>query len=187
MTAPALADVYVRHAMAVSDPDLPPSRWDLGAAGRAAAKDLAARLEVNRPVAALITSPEPKAVGTAEPIAERFGVDLHLDDRLVEARRPWVGKDYRAVAHRYLNGEEVDGWEDRGEVAARVGAAVRAVRAAGPPDAASIVVGHGLALCLHLGPGLPAGFDLAAFWARLAFPDAWVVEREDLVLRRSIA
>src|SRR3954471_4755992 len=38
-----------------------------------------------------VTSTERKAVSTAEPIAERFGVPLLPDRRLVETGRPWVG------------------------------------------------------------------------------------------------
>jgi broad specificity phosphatase PhoE len=182
----ALADVYVRHAMPLVDSGLPASEWDLGPGGRASARELAALLVIERPVAVVVSSTERKARSTAEPIAERFGVAVVEDDRLVEADRPWIGvpNDYRGMARRYLRGASLDGWEAQGEVVDRMSAAVRDARARAGPEGAVLAVGHGLSICLHLAAGLPRGFDAAGLWARLAFPDAWAVDRDDLVLSR---
>jgi broad specificity phosphatase PhoE len=135
--------------------------------------------------ALVVSSTEPKALATAVPIAERFGVEVVPDERLAEAHRPWVGSpnDYRSMAHRYLAGFATPGWEDGSAVVDRMAAAVREARASasGQPIA---VVGHGLSLCLHLASVLPDGFDPGGLWARLSFPDAWTVDRADLVLSR---
>jgi broad specificity phosphatase PhoE len=181
----ALADLYVRHAMPLLAPDLPSSQWDLGPAGRAAAKELAGSLSVGQALAIVVSSTEPKAVSTAVPIAERFAVELRADARLVEVRRPWIGSavDYRALAHRYLAGGAPEGWEDRASVAERMAHAVLDAREVAGGGAVA-VVGHGLSLCVHLESQLPAGFDPGSLWARLAFPDAWTVDRADLYLAR---
>lgn len=180
-----MADLYVRHAMPAVRPDAETRDWALSAAGRVAADDLARRLVMGRPVRALVSSPEAKAVATAAPLASRFGLEVILDERLVEVQRGWVGESYRAVAHRYLEGAEQDGWETHPLVAARVGAAVADARARAG-DGAVVVVGHGLSLSLHLEAALPAGFDTCGFWSRLAFPDAWQVDPVDLVLSRPV-
>ena len=181
----ALADLYVRHAMALRDADRPEPEWELGPVGRAAARELAAQLPRSVAMAVVVSSTEPKALGTAAPIAERFGVELVPDERLVEADRPWVGSpnEYRSMAHRYLAGKATPGWEDAAEVVERMAAAVQEARAAVPGERVA-VVSHGLALCLHLGSELPEGFDPSALWARLSFPDAWTVDRADLILSR---
>jgi broad specificity phosphatase PhoE len=181
----ALGDVYVRHAMPLLHPDQPPSAWDLGPAGRAAARELAASMEIEGRVAVVVSSTEPKALSTATPIGERFGLDVWPDDRLVEAGRPWVGSplDYRTLAHRFLAGEQPAGWEARERVVERVAAAVREAREKAG-DEVVVVVGHGLSLCVHLGALLPRGFDPGGLWARLSFPDAWTVDRGDLLLSR---
>lgn len=172
----------MRHAMAIVDPTSPPSGWELGPDGRAAAAELARHADVGE-VAAVACSPEPKAQATAAALAERVGLDVRTDDRLVEARRPWVGDGYRTQAHRYLHGEEPTGWERRVEVAARVGAAIDDLRGlAGPGEV--IVVGHGLSLTLHLEALFGPPFDAYGFWCRLAFPDAWRVDRDQLSLSR---
>jgi probable phosphoglycerate mutase len=180
-----LADLYVRHAMALRDPDRPPREWELGPGGRAAARELAAQLPRSMATALVVSSPEPKALATAAPIAERFGVAVVLDERLAEAHRPWVGSpdDYRSMAHRYLAGFATPGWEDAAEVVDRMAAAVREARASVPGQQVAIV-GHGLSLCLHLASVLPEGFDPGGLWARLSFPDAWSVDRAALVLSR---
>ena len=174
----ALADLYVRHAMALRDADRPhgsgssvppvgppPVSWPPSSASSVA-------------TALVVSSTEPKALATAAPIAERFGVAVVPDERLAEAHRPWVGSpnDYRSMAHRYLAGFATPGWEDGAAVVDRMAAAVREARASVPGQRIA-VVGHGLSLCLHLASVLPEGFDPGGLWARLSFPDAWTVDR----------
>ena len=134
MAPEALADLYVRHAMALRDADRPPREWELGPAGRAAARELAAQLPRAVATALVVSSTEPKALATAAPIAERFGVEVVPDERLAEAHRPWVGSpnDYRSMAHRYLAGFATPGWEDGTAVVDRMAAAVQEARASVP-------------------------------------------------------
>ncbi len=174
---------YVRHAMPVVVDDVPSSAWHLDETGRAAARALADCLEIDAGVGALVTSNEPKAVETAVPIAERWSAVLVEDPRVREAERPWVGDGYRGVVHRYLRGEQPEGWEPHAEVAARVSAAVRDA-VAGAGGGPVVIVSHGLALTLHLGDRLGADFDRESFWSGLAFPDAWALD--DGVLHRSL-
>lgn len=160
-----------------------PTRWHLDDASRRAARAGAEGLEVGDGVGALVTSTEPKAVETAEEIGARWSAGPVLDDRLREADRPWIGPGYRAMAHRYLRGEPLEGWEPHDAVAARMGAAVDdAAEQAGGRSV--VVVSHGLALCVHLGARLGPDFDQESFWSRLAFPDAWVLDTTG-VLHRS--
>jgi len=160
-----------------------PVEWHLDQEGRQAARAGANGLEVGEGIGALVSSSEPKALETAEEIGARWSADVETDDRLREAERPWVGPGYRAMAHRYLRGEALEGWEPHAEVASRMGAAVTAAseRANGQ---ALVVVSHGLALSVHLGDRLGPEFDQESFWSRLAFPDAWVLDPTG-VLHRS--
>ena len=171
--------------MAVPADGVHPTGWHLDDVGRAAARAGAGRLEVGAGIGALVSSTEPKAMQTAEAIAERWSTGVLADDRLREAVRPWIGPGYRAIVHRYLRGEAQEGWEPHDEVAARVNEAVEgavAVADGGPV----VVVSHGLALALHLGDRLGADFDRESFWSGLAFPDAWALDADD-VLHRSLA
>ncbi len=175
---------YVRHAMPAVHEDVPSTEWHLDGAVQEAAQVWADRLEVGGGIGALVSSTEPKALETAGAIAARWGATVQEDERLREADRPWIGVGYRAVAHRYLRGERPEGWEPHVAVAERMAAAVAdAVSAAG--DRAVIVVSHGLALAVHLGDRLGADFDRESFWSRLAFPDAWVLDADE-VLHRSL-
>jgi len=175
-------EVLVRHAMALADTDSQPSEWTLGPAARAAAAELALHASLGD-VVSLVSSPEPKAAATASAFAARVGLEVVIDDRLVEVHRPWVGEGYRAAAHRYLSGEELDGWEPHKEVAARVEAAIDDQRRASRPGEV-VVVGHGLSLSLRLEALFPLPFDAYGFWCRLAFPDAWRVDLDELTLTR---
>jgi broad specificity phosphatase PhoE len=168
--------------MAVLDESVHPTEWRLDDAGRAAAAGLADTLEVGDGIGLLLSSTEPKALDTAAAIGQRWGVDVRADERLREARRPWIGPGYRAMAHRYLRGEPYEGWEPHTEVAARVAAAVDGASASADGQPV-VVVTHGLALCLHLAERLGAGFDPDAFWSCLAFPDAWALDDAGLLHR----
>ena len=148
----------VRHATVQLRLGEPARTWPLTEEGRAAAALLAARLpRVER----VLSSPEPKALGTAEPIAHLHSLQVEVDDRLreVERERNLPTRDaHRAAVRRYLAGEGVNGWEPRELALARVRAAV-----AGLEDAA--VVSHGMLLSLLLG----YSFDE---WSRIGLPDA---------------
>lgn len=175
---------YVRHAMPTAEDGVHPTQWHIDASTRAHARGWADRLEVGPGIGALVTSTEPKAEETAAAVAERWGVDARRDERLREARRPWIGPGYRAIAHRYLRGELPEGWEPHEDVARRLRAAVDdAVGDAGGRPV--VVVSHGLALAIHLGDRLGDDFDRESFWSRLAFPDAWALSADD-VLHRSL-
>jgi broad specificity phosphatase PhoE len=145
--------ILVRHAMPEVVPGVAPHLWELGESGRAAARDLARRLEGR----SVVTSDEAKARQTAEEIVAVRGGEMIVDNRLREATRPTAwDQNYREQARRYVGGEALDGWEPHTAVIARVTAAARG----------DIVVTHGLAMTLYLGAGV-------RFWEELRFPDAW--------------
>ena len=179
----AASITYVRHAMPAVEDGVDPADWHLDAATQGSTTAWAERLEVGEGIAVLMTSTEPKAIETATAVAACWPADVRQDDRLREARRPWIGTGYRHLAHRYLRGEAIDGWEPHGAVAERMAAAVTEAQQAGNGGPV-VIVGHGLALSIHLGDRLGPDFDCESFWSRLAFPDAWALA--DGVLHRSL-
>ena len=141
---------------------MPAPEWELTAEGRAAAARLAGD-RVFDGLRAVVSSPEPKAVATAEPIAARLGVDLRIERDLRESERPEpmpilpVG-EHRALVARYLRGEALEGWEPQAAVRDRM----RAVVARLGGDAAVVSHGRALALLLGLTPGEWAAIPLPA-------------------------
>jgi broad specificity phosphatase PhoE len=148
--------LFVRHAQVAIDLDLPASTWPLSAEGRTSADELARRLA---PVARVLSSPEAKAVATAEPLARHSGLELELDERLREVERANLpdADAHRAAVRDYLDGSPVDGWEDAVSARSRFAAALDGV------DHAAVVT-HATVLSLYL------GYDFDA-WARIALPD----------------
>jgi len=65
----------------------------LSAAGEAMAKTVAAAL-AGRDVRVVISSPLERAVQTAEPIAAQFGLDVQIDERLIESSNHFEGKTF---------------------------------------------------------------------------------------------
>lgn len=168
--------ILVRHAMPLQVPGDDPSTWGLGPEGVAAARQLSATLPDNPYV---VSSPEPKAVATALTGTGRYPT---LDLRLVEVRRPpeWVS-NHRELARRYLEGEPIDGWEDRDDVVMRMDAAIQEYL-----DEASsrplVVVGHGISAALWMSRRLRV--DAASWFTELAFPDTWEIDLDSIDARR---
>lgn len=142
--------VLVRHSAVTLRADVPAPLWELSAEGRAAAARLAED-PVFDGVRVVASSPEPKAVATAEPIAARLGVTVTIDRDLRETERPDIpilgAPEHEALVARYLDGEPLDGWESQAEVRARMSAAIERLR---DVDGDVAVVSHGRALALHL-------------------------------------
>ena len=69
-----------------------------------------------------------------------------------------------------------DGWEPHAAVAARMARRGRRRARGRGRWRRSSIVGHGLALSIHLGDRLGSDFDRESFWSRLAFPDAWALD-----------
>jgi broad specificity phosphatase PhoE len=152
-------------------PDVPAERWQLGDAGRAAARALARALP-RAPF--MLTSDEPKARRTAHELVAIRGGTLAVDPRLAETHRPHVwDANFSELARQYVGGHHHRGWERHDAVVARFDAAVRAGLGAGG-QAPLVVVSHGQALTLWL-RAVGAIDDAPRFWAELGFPDAWTV------------
>lgn len=168
----------VRHATVDVRPEQPGPRWHLSAQGRAEAEALAAE-PYWQDLRVLFTSPEPKAVGTAQRIAAPHGLPIRIaaDLREVEGRA-WAGSAdaYREQVQRYLRGEAIDSWEPKDRAQRRVRACIDGILA---DDSSSrvAVVSHGLILTLYLDDLLkldgPAAYEL---WSAIRFPDVAVVD-----------
>lgn len=162
------AVVLVRHAEPVVDAHVLPEIWELSSSGRSAARHLASRL-ARAGLTRLVTSPEVKAVQTAEILGTTLGLAIGVDARLHEVRRPWTPVHPRAEVGRYLAGDAIEGWEPLEVVCRRVAAAL------GDADAEEGLVGyvtHGTAMAAHVST-LAAG-DPWRFWSELRQPDAWL-------------
>jgi broad specificity phosphatase PhoE len=155
----------IRHVEVELRDGVPPEEWPPTPAGLEAADRLAGEPFV-RDLSLVATSPEPKAVATARPVAASAGLELRVEDDLREARRPKtpiLERDaYVALVARYLAGEEIAGWEPAAAARARFAGCVErlAAEARGP----LAVVTHGLVISLFLGYGVEK-------WRALRLPD----------------
>ncbi len=178
-TGPGGARLYlVRHAEPTVRSDVPAAQWHLSPAGRAAAEALAGE-PFWASVARVYTSPEPKAVATAQRIAARHGPALRIERDLREMEgRAWVEDGYADLVRRYLEGETVEAWEERSAALERVRACIGRIAAAqGEQDVA--LVSHGLVLTLYVADLLGLGPDAAyQLWARIRFPDVAILDQE---------
>jgi broad specificity phosphatase PhoE len=156
----------VRHAMPAFGPDTPPHEWELGPDGRRGAESLRGVIPAG---ATLVSSPEPKARQTLEPIGTsasdiRFR-EVDRDERFDD--------DFRARRRAYLDGARHPGWEPHAEVIARFDSGVRCWlrQARGRP---LVVATHGMAMTLWM--TTVSVDDPGAFWSDLLLPDVFKVD-----------
>jgi broad specificity phosphatase PhoE len=95
----------------------------------------AAQAVAGRDIVTLISSPLVRAVETATPVSEQFGLDIQIDDRLIEATNVFEGRTFHVRSlrkpgnWRYLINPFRPSWgEPYTEIAARVLAAVASAR-----------------------------------------------------------
>ncbi len=174
----------VRHAWPEVRPDEPAEQWPLSEQGRAHAVGVGQSLR-DEGIRAVRSSPEPKALETAELIADQLGLDVTVDRDLGEARRTWVAEDYETFVARFFAEPEAsaNGWERAIDAQRRMVAAVdRFAEELG--DGAGLIVSHGLVLSLYLAYlALRSLVDLDD-WRAIRMPDLAVVELPEGRLRR---
>ena len=154
----------VRHTGVTLVEGLAPGEWPASPEGVEAAERLASA-DLFAGATAVASSPEAKAVATAEPFARRLGLDVSLEPALREVERPRgpiVSSDELArwVA-AYLEGVDLDGWEPIQEAKHRVTACIDRLRR--EVDGPCVVVSHGLLLTLYRG-------DAAGLWKTMPLP-----------------
>jgi len=157
----------VRHGRPLLVPGAPAATWDLDPASYDDVWALRSRLPVR---AAWYTSPEPKAVQTAQLLTD---ADVGVVDDLREHVRSgeWV-EDFAGAVRRAFEqpGRPArDGWEPLQDCRARVVAAVRRILDAHDGEDV-VLVGHGAAWTLAVA-GLTGEPPDLERWAALRMPD----------------
>lgn len=160
--------LLVRHSVPAPEPSVPSEEWRLSEEGRTLCEALAGQVGAYDP-RRLLSSPEPKALETAELIAPALGLEVEVEQDLREtARRTvgWLEQDDLTERIRELfakPGEVVFGEESASAALARFSRVVEGVE-----DLTAFVT-HGTVMSLYVAGSDPdGGFG---FWRTLGLPD----------------
>lgn len=158
----------VRHGRPLIDRARPAHEWPLDPAYADDVRALRPRLPEH---AAWYSSPEPKALATAQLLTDR-PVEVVPDLREHERRTSdWVD-DFESVVRRAFDRPDTsahDGWEPLADTRRRVVAATSAILDR-HPDHDVVLVGHGTAWTV-LRSALSGEAPDLEWWVRLAMPD----------------
>lgn len=141
------AIIFITHPEVVIDPTVPVPRWPLSPTGRARVESFAQAL-AGRPVAAVWSSDEQKALDGAAILAERLGAPHHVDEGLGENDRSATGyiapPEFWDVVDQFFArpDESVRGWETARHAQDRIVSAMGGVDT-GSPAGVVLVVSHG--------------------------------------------
>lgn len=158
--------VLIRHAEPVVDAHVLPEFWELSGKGRRDVSRLADVL-AGANLDLLVSSPEVRAIQTAEILGSTLGVRVEIDTRLHEVRRPWTEAHLLVDVHRYLDGEPVEDWEPLAGVRRRMRSALDEALERGRVG----YVTHGTAMAALVGAS--ERVDAWTFYRNLRKPDAW--------------
>lgn len=170
--------VLVKHALPTLDPARPPREWLLSDAGTAQSKRLADRLRPFAPLR-LITSPEPKARGTANIVAAVLGVPVAVVEGLKEFDRPALPLMSKAEHARFNRpifadpDRRVLGTESGAAALERFSAALTS-QVAQTAERTLVAITHGTVIALFA--GAQNRLDAFDLWRRLACPAMVVLE-----------
>jgi 2,3-bisphosphoglycerate-dependent phosphoglycerate mutase len=160
--------LLVRHSVPEIEPTRPAEEWRLSEEGRARCGPLGAEVGAFAPQH-LLSSPEPKALETAELIAPALGLEVTVERDLREHERrslPFLPRTefVRRMRELFAKPDEVVVGEESAEAArARFAAVVDSI---GRP---AVVVTHGTVIALYAAGSDPdGGFG---FWRTLSLPD----------------
>ncbi len=164
--------ILVKHSMPDVEPERPASTWSLGDTGRRRAELLAVRLDDYSPDM-IWTSKEPKAMETAEIVAEGFGVPVQVADGLEEHHRtggpflPTQGEFEAAIERFFCEPDRLMfGTETANEALDRFSSAIDLVIDGVRTD--TVVITHGTVMTLYV--ARLAGVQHMSFWRRLGLP-----------------
>ena len=167
----------IRHAHS-QQTALPIETWPLSGLGREQTRKLA-ELPFWQDVHIICTSVEPKAIQTAQIVAERHDLPVEPSFELRELRRPGARvDDYESVVRQVLENpaRSVNGWEPAGEAQTRIMTAIERLLALHENETLA-VVSHGLVLTLYLAY-LADTMPTLDLWRSLSFASVTLVDPE---------
>ena len=163
--------VLIRHSVPEVDPERPASEWALSAEGINRCETLASELKRFLP-AILLSSPETKAIETAELVGAKLGLKFSIRDGLCEHRRPTrflPHDEFHDNIHRFFEFPAgiVYGNETSDQVASRIESEIRRALAISPTENVLIIT-HGTAMTSFIRQHTKA--DPFEIWKSLDLP-----------------
>jgi len=165
--------VFIRHSLPVIDPAIPAREWRLSEEGQLRCRLLAGRLANFNPQR-IVASLEPKALETAQIVAEALGMPCESAAGLHEHVRSGVKYSSQEVFEASVRvffdhpDQLVYGEETANQTRARFAQAVRAIQGRYPGQTPLVIVTHGTVISLFVARA--CGVDPFSVWKSLKLP-----------------
>ena len=179
--------ILVKHALPELNPTVPAAEWHLSERGRARSELLAHKLAAYS-LDVIVSSVEPKAIETAQIVANRLGkpheigVGLHEHDRRNVPFMPLEQLETRVAEFFAKPSELVLGSETADEAHARFAKAIACLIAKHPQKNIAVVA-HGTVISLFAARKNEMPFE---FWKNLGLPSIVVLSLPDFQMEKVI-
>ena len=180
--------VLVKHATPVIEPYAPSSTWRLSEEGRRQSIDLAERLQ-DYALERVVTSEEPKAIETAEVVAEYLGLPWAVAPGLHEHDRTGAAfgtrEEFESAARDFFDNPQTLVWgnETAEQARTRFASGVHAALAQHPGSNVAVVA-HGTVITLFLTNH--SDIDAYGFWSGLGLPSFCVMSLLGFRLQKAV-
>ena len=164
--------ILVKHSVPEIIPTVPAKEWRLSKSGQIRCEALAEKLESFSPDV-IFSSIEPKAIETAQVIAERFNKSFSIVDDLQEHDRTNIGilekREFESKVKEFFDNPEslVFGRETASQSLARFSKALSSIESE-YPDKNIMVVAHGTVITLFVSKFNTV--EVFSFWKKLDLP-----------------
>ena len=173
--------ILVKHSLPEIVENVPAREWKLSEEGRVRAQRLAEQLSPCQPEM-IVSSIEPKAKETAEIIARKHKLELHVVDGLHEHDRRYLSKDeFEAAVREFFEkpGTLVFGSETADQCHARFEQAVHSIIDHNL-DKTIVIVAHGTVISLFV--SRLTGISDLSLWNELGLPSFVVIDMQSAAL-----
>jgi broad specificity phosphatase PhoE len=167
------AIVFIRHSLPEIDLTRPAREWHLSEAGRLRCKTLASQLAYINPQC-MVSSLEPKAIETAQILADALGLDFETANDLHEHLRREAyhssQEDFESSVRNFFKqpGRLVFGEETADQTHARFAQAVQTIQERSPAQTPLVIVTHGTVITLYVARAYNR--EPFPFWKNLKLP-----------------
>lgn len=170
--------IIIRHFKPAIDKKVPVTEWTLDEQG---IKDMNNLLESFnfKSISKIHSSPESKALITANLISEKNNIPLYINENIKEVDRHKAGfieGDYKELVKKYLTKSDFEfGWEDLSSVKKRAKEFIKEVEG---ENETILIVSHGMFLSILLHKYFEK--DIIDFWLSLKFGEVLKVDFKKL-------
>lgn len=171
--------IIIRHFKPKIDKNIPVTDWTLDEKTIKEMKETIKNINFNK-ITKIYTSPQKKAIITAEYISEKYNIPLVIEENIRETDRnnDYIEGDFKETIKKYFLEDNIPKWEKQDDVKKRINVFLEKIKS---EKGSIIIISHGRFLSIMLHKYFNK--DVVDFWQNLNFGE--IIEVDFKLLEES--